>query len=440
MINLRWPVLVALLLLAAIGRAPADPDRPAPAVAINLPATIRPFPEPLPLGAAPGFKIRGTKGWAWTPAQYRAEIPFLARCKMNFLMNCYLSMFDIEHYAWSAPGANRWWEPLPPAKKAAYEQVVRAAQAQGLQFCFSMNPNLFSARTVNDAQLENGNLLYQHYAWMQSLGVKWFNLSLDDATNGVDAPTQAQVCNELFRRLRQRDPAAQMIFCPTYYWGDGSRPGQTPYLQTLAGALDPEIYVFWTGDAVVGPVTRRAAERFRALVGHRVMLWDNYPVNDGHPTLHLGPVTGRDPDLCAVLDGYVSNPMRTQNELNRLPLATCADYAYNPTAYNPERSIAQALALVAATTPQREMLRDLVRAYPCMLAGPGAPHKTAFNPVRDRAQHLAKDHDGPAWLAELQHLAERFKAQFPGHYGPEKATLDADIQFVQSRLHPPPLP
>ncbi len=425
-------------------RCPAVESTNRPATfQIVLPTQAREFPEPLPPGAAPGFKIRGTKGWAWTPEQYLAEIPFIARCRMNFLMNCYLSMFDLEHHSWSERGANRWWETLPPVKKAAYEAVVRSAQAHGLQFCFSMNPNLFSARTVNDHSPENVDLLFKHYAWMQGLGVKWFNLALDDATNGIDAASQAEVCNEIYHRLKQRDSAAQMIFCPTYYWGDGSRPRQRPYLETLAKALDPEIYVFWTGDAVVGPITLPAAKKFRALVQHRVILWDNYPVNDGHPTMHLGPVTGRDPNLGKVLDGYVSNPLREENEINRIPLATCADYAYNPQAYDAGRSIGQAILLQADDAGQRQLLCELVETYPGMLLSPASGHKTSFNPVRARMQQLVADPAGTpaatAYVASIQNLEARFKQAFPNQYRPEKAALDADIAALKSQL-PAPLP
>ncbi len=65
------------------------------ALHVELPKEVRPLPEPLPSGQTkPGFAIRGTKGWNWTSEQYLAEIPVLARYKMNFLMNCYTSMFS----------------------------------------------------------------------------------------------------------------------------------------------------------------------------------------------------------------------------------------------------------------------------------------------------------------------------------------------------------
>jgi hypothetical protein len=406
---------------------------------ITLPAGSRDFPEPLPPGASPGFKIRGTKGWAWTPTQYLEEIPFLAKCRMNFLMNCYISMFDIEHHAkWNDGEANRWWEDFPPAKKAAYEKVVRSAQAHGLQFCFSMNPNLFSRRLVNDASPDSVNLLYKHYAWMQGLGVKWFNLSLDDAKGGINAVTQAAVCNEIFHRLRAKDPDAQMIFCPTYYWGDGTLPKQRPYLEELAQRLDPEIYVFWTGDAVRGPITRRAAESFRDIVKHRVILWDNYPVNDDYATMNLGPVMGRAPDLGEVLDGYMCNPMCKQNEINRIPLATCADYASNPQAYDPVRSIGQAILLQAKKTSQREVLRDLVETYPGFFLNSASGNYPGFNPVRtqmDRILALPQSRlAAQAYLASLQQLAARFDQQFPRDYAPAKATLAADLAYGRQKL------
>src|ERR1017187_7890533 len=214
---------------------------------------------------------------------------------MNFLMNCYTSMFDLEHHPnWGSDSqANRWWEDIPPTKKKAYEQVVRECQKQGIQFCFSMNPNLGSTRMVNDGSPESVEQIYKHYAWMQGLGIKWFNISLDDIAQGINASSQAKVVNEIFHRLRAHDPEAQMIFCPTFYWGDGTGGKQKPYLQDLARELDKDVYMFWTGDYVVGHITRRGAETFRALCGHRLFLWDNYPVNDNQPTMHLGPVMDR---------------------------------------------------------------------------------------------------------------------------------------------------
>ena len=408
-----------------------------PSLVMKLPDTPKTLPEPLPAGQKePGFKLRGIKGWMWKPEQYLAEIPVLAEYKMNFLMNCYTSMCDIENLKWGEPECNRWWEPLPDSKKKGYEEVVQSCLKHGIQFCFSMNPNLSSKRFADPDKPEDLDSLWQHYRWMQGLGVKWFNISLDDISQGIDAKKQATLVNEIFRRLRTADPDVRMIFCPTFYWGDGTGPDAEKYLKTLAAELDKDVYVFWTGDQVVTPrITRRAAERYRKIVAHRMVLWDNYPVNDNNPTMHLGPVTGRDADLCEVIDGYMSNPLCPQNEGNRIPMLTCADYAYNPRAYDPARSIGQSIAHLAHTNEQRSVLKDVVEAYPGMLL---YDKGTSFNPVRERAADLAKQPGGKSlqkdYIARVESLLKRFRSAFPDQFKDCAKTLADDVAWLQANL------
>jgi hypothetical protein len=406
---------------------------------VEIPGEMKPFPEPLPAGGQPGFKLRGTKGWAWTPEQYLEEIPWLVKFKMNFLMNCYLSMFDIENHAnWADGDANRWWEGISAPKKAAYAKVVQVCQQQGINFCFGMNPNLASKRFIKADAPEELDALYKHYAWMQSLGVRWFNISLDDISQGIDASSHAKVVNTILNRLRQKDPEVQMIFCPTFYWGDGTEKKQQAYLEVLARELDQKVYLFWTGDAVVGRITRQGAETFRRISGHRLFLWDNYPVNDDAPTMHLGPVIDRDSDLCQIVDGYMGNPHRKQNQGNRIPLGTCADYAYNPADYDPARSIGQAVLRVAEKPEQREVLRDLVEAYPGMLIWSPPQRGTGFNAVREQFDRIiALPHSRQAAVAYVEHLeklANRMQKAFPTSFGAERETLQHDLDLLKQKL------
>ena len=79
-----------------------------PSFVVKLPEKLRALPEPLPHGQKePGFTLRGIKGWMWKPEQYLAEIPVLAEYKMNFMMNCYASMCDIENQRWGEAECNR---------------------------------------------------------------------------------------------------------------------------------------------------------------------------------------------------------------------------------------------------------------------------------------------------------------------------------------------
>jgi hypothetical protein len=152
--------------------------------------------------------------------------------------------------------------------------------------------------------------------------------------------------------------------------------------------------------------------------------------------MHLGPVVDRDPELCEVIEGYMSNPHCKQNQINRLPLATCADYAYNPRAYDPGRSIGQAILQMADAPAQCEVLRDLVEAYPGMLIC--GSRSTGFNAVQEEFTHLsAMPHSrltAQAYIDRLQHLSERLTQQFPGRYQQAKQTLDNDIQQLKKKL------
>ena len=297
---------------------------------------------------------------------------------------------------------------------------------------------------MNPQSDEDFEKLWQHYAWAQGLGVKWFNLCLDDIQVmpglKIDAADHCKLVNKLFARLREKDRDAQFIFCATWYGGDGNEPAHVGYLDTVARDLNPEIYLFWTGDTFWTPThypSPRAAESYKKRVKHRLFLWDNYPVNDAQQTLHLGPVTGRDADLCDVIDGYISNPMASQNQINRIPLATCADYAYNPKGYDPTRSIGQAILHSADTDAGRDVLLDLVEAYPGFIIYPGG---TGTNPAADRVSEADRQ---PAitilarnMLRHLEDIARRLEREFPDRYPATKKTIGADIEWMKKTLNP----
>ncbi len=416
---------------------------------LRLPAHVRALPEGSDQpGNRPAFKFRGIKGWAWSPEQYLAEIPVMAAYRMNFLMNCYSSLWELgEHGKWVTDRPmNFWYKPLTEEKKRSFEEVVRACRRNGIQFCFSMNPNLKSDRPFDYKNPRDFDALWQHYAWMQGLGVKWFNIALDDIGTQIDAEGQARVLNEILRRLRARDPGAQLIFCPTWYAGTGDAgrethatlgAGDTPgvrYIRTLARKLDPDIYLFWTGPEVRPLAIRRSdAEKFRALAQHRLFVWDNYPNNNQTPTLDLGPLTGRDPQLGEVVDGYISNPMGFENEANRIPLLTIADYTWNPRAYDPERSIGQAIVHLGSTAEQRVALRDLVELYPGRLWDGST--RGDWNSLRVRfrqAMDAGRKAEAAALLLRAEETSRRLAKAFPREFVPARNVLDADIQAMRA--------
>ena len=415
---------------------------------VMLPDKLLPLPTPLETGKNPGFKIRGMKGYNWTPEQYLEEIPFLAKYKANFLMNCYLSMFSVKEHPVYKYGTfldsieNNWWLPLTDEKQQAYEEIFKSCRKYDINFCFSINPQLFSDRPLNPESDNDFNLLLAHYLWAQQNGVRWFSVCLDDINEGevtISAGQHASLVNKLYSVLKKNDPDAQMIFCPTWYWGDGTDSTHRRYLETLATKLNSEVYIFWTGPFVVPKhISVKDAQSFHDIVKHRMILWENYPVNDNHATMHLGPVTGRDRNLAKIIDGYMVNPMGTQSHINRIPLLTCLDYSFNPDAYDPGRSIGQSILQFAHTSEQKNLLARLVETYPGELIfqkDDSESGMVGLNPVRERfrtilnTQKSKKDVDD--YIKSLENICENLAKLFPDQFPDAVAAIKRDIIWMK---------
>lgn len=398
---------------------------------VVLPEKKEVFPEPLKAGEKPGFTWRGIKGWDWTAKQTLEEIPYLKNCNMNFYMNCYFSLFDFPN------GDNQWWLPLPDTLKTQYEEIVSTCKANDIEFCFAMNPNLNSSRRINYDSEADFKDLYQHYEWMAKFGVNWFCVSLDDITEGIDGIGQSKVVNRLYAQLKKINPKAQMIFCPTIYasaWLSHT-PKNPQYLRDVAKELHSEVYCFWTGDDVRGPISIDKAIEFKALIGHRIFIWDNYPVNNGVSLLNLGPVVHRDPNLNSVCDGYMSNAMRFENESNRIPTYTIADYTWSPKAYDPNRSIGQAILHLTKNKEEATLLQDLTNVYYGQLLAPNRHANTAritFNQLKNQNQNAVPVQ---LFVERMEDILYRFETIYPKNYQAEKNVLRNDIKWMKSELN-----
>ena len=289
---------------------------------LELPKELRPLPEPLPQGKQPGFKLRGIKGWAWNPEQYLAEIPVLVEYKMNFLMNCYASLYGDE----LALGSEL--EPLvgtacPKTKKQGTgEGHPRRAEARLAVLLLDESATLLAAAPESAKRRRLRETLAAlrlgpkpGREMVQSLpGRHPDHARPEDRREPTIASWSTSSSPGCGRRIATSSSSSAR---PSTAATETS-PTHVGYLDTVARDLNPEIYLFWTGDTFTR-ITRAAAESYKKRVKHRLFLWDNYPVNDGQQTMHLGPVTARDADLCEVIDGYISNPMASQNEMNRIP-------------------------------------------------------------------------------------------------------------------------
>jgi len=285
--------------------------------------------------------IEGFYGERWTHAERLDLIEFCGRNGLNTWV----------HAPKDDPYHRRLWrEPYPDEELERMEELVRTGQRLGVELVYAIAPGLSVCYSRED-ELE---ALVAKCEQVRSAGVRSFQLLWDDLEHGLNCPedderygaeerpsgaAQADLSNRFQAAFAQPGP---LVVCPMGYAGTGD----SPYRRTFAARLDPEIVVYWTGLEVVSLAIAReeldaAVARFD---GHQLLLWDNYPVNDFDPRrLFLGPLRARDPRLAeGRLAGIVANGM-LQAVPSKLALATVADWARAPGAYDPLDSFERAL-------------------------------------------------------------------------------------------------
>ena len=233
---------------------------------------------------------------------------------------------------------DRWREPYPPARLDEFRRLVEHGASLGVRVGFAIAPGL----SIEYGSATDREALEAKLDGFVALGARFFCLALDDVPSALQSEadrkhfdTLSAAHVDLTNTMKDRLPEdATLWLVPTDYAGTEA----SPYLAQLGGGLDPSVEVGWTGRSVVSPAIEagEAAERSRAL-GRRLLLWDNYPVNDGpmRNVLHLGPYQGRDPGLPEHVSGILLNPME-HVRASAIGLATAARYMADPECYDPD--------------------------------------------------------------------------------------------------------
>ncbi len=248
-----------------------------------------------------------------------------------------------------------WNQPYPAPALTHLAELAVAARGLHINFVVSISPGLsmiYSSATDRKALLAKINQL-------RSIGVQNFMLSFDDIPQTLDAADQAVYGNNLGRAQSaltnyvlgaetQSNPGFHLMFTPTVYWGVSA----TPYWDSLRQYLNPAIPVAWTGPNVLSQtITTEDVKDAQGALGHPLIIWDNYPVNDysyvmdHKPQLFMGPVVGRQARVVGAVKGYLFNPM-LQPLASEVALWTAASFLRDPSGYNASRSWGRAVAAI----------------------------------------------------------------------------------------------
>jgi hyaluronoglucosaminidase len=288
--------------------------------------------------------VEGFFGPPWSMAHRAALFEFGAKRGMNTYL--YAPKDDPYH-------RERWTEPYPEEEWRELLKLIGLAQKSQIDFVYGLHPGkglLFAAEEPIGRLLTKAQRFYD-------AGIRTFSILFDDIPSRLEhiadqrdyAGSLAKAEAVWVRRVLERQSPSwkdtEWWICPSYYTDDpllarmfGSF--EPSFMEILAQYLPQTVACFWTGPSVVSKqISLSHVRKVARRMSHRLIVWDNYPVNDLAMSMemHLSPLSGRDPRLPEQVYGYLNNPL-LQESLSFIPLGTCFDYAADPAHYHPEES------------------------------------------------------------------------------------------------------
>ncbi len=206
----------------------------------------------------------------------------------------------------------QWQSDWPAAEWQLLRELAQHYAASGLVFGVGLSPFLLYA----GYGLEQKRRLRGKVERLNELEAPLLAVLFDDMPGAqLDlAGRQAEIVNDIAGWTSAR----RLLVCPTYYSFDpvlerhfGRRP--EAYWDELGRLLPGGIDLLWTGNEVCsGSILTEDLERARATLGRPLVLWDNYPVNDGalrSRHLYLDPLAQRQSSESGAVRGHFCNPM-----------------------------------------------------------------------------------------------------------------------------------
>lgn len=332
----------------------------------------------------PAFALRGGMesfyGQPWQQADLLRHLDFMGRHRLNAFQ---YTVSGDPHTAGTA-----WRDLYTGVDVDRMRAAIQRAKANHVEFIYRVNPEANVDQSAAICHVDQGDkdALIARYQQLWDLGERIFSIGWDDvhgqfrcpedqAAFGSDASplaaAQAHVVNDVYNRFVKTHPGARLVTVPSQYWGFDRSAYKTRY----AALIPADVDIFWTGPEVVSPTlsTQDAAAASAAFGGRKLLIFDNYPVNDYAPMAqHLGPLVGRDVGLPQYATGFLINEMQ-EAEPSLIALGTAAEYAWNPTAYQPQAAWTRILTEIGG--PAADALRRYAEVHTgsALTSDPSAP-------------------------------------------------------------------
>ena len=255
--------------------------------------------------AATGFLtgvIEGFYGRPWSHATRLTYADYLPELGLNSYLYC----------PKADPYLRKQWQlDWPAAQWAELGELATAHAAKGVHFGVGLSPFALYSDYGPDARA----MLKNKIETLNRLDAPLLAFLFDAMPGAITDLALRQA--DIVADVRTWSNAERLLVCPTYYSDDpvlATYFGAMPegYWRQMGEYLDDTIDVFWTGPRVCSEsIAGGDLAGICAALGRPVVLWDNYPVNDGAARsnhLYCQPLTDRVIDS-GQLRGHFCNPM-----------------------------------------------------------------------------------------------------------------------------------
>lgn len=298
--------------------------------------------------------VEGFYGPPWSHQARLDTISYMGEQRMNTYI--YAPKDD--------PYLRKNWRGLyPAAELGRMEELSQAAQEAHVDLVVTLSPG----DSICYSSQEDYEAAVAVFEQLRGIGITSFYVALDDllGSDGLPAPlcesdtsqfgdedrlvslarAQAHFLNRIQNEYIWPNGLPDLWTVPTHYVGMTA----TPYMTAFGSALDDAVRVQWTGRAIVTDsiTTTQAAQAKKNYGTSSLVVWDNFPANDGdnQARLFLGTMPARSTDLGKATTGITANPM-IQPYASRLALADYAGYSWNPAKHDSQAAHDAAIAQI----------------------------------------------------------------------------------------------
>ena len=247
--------------------------------------------------------VEGFYGRAWTTETRIAYADYLSLAGVNTCIYCPKEDVYLRN-EWASVWPDEQWRDL--------QSVAAAYRKKSLNWGVGLSP-MELYRRYGASEREQLRVKVDR---LGELEAPLLAILFDDMPGDLASLASRQA--EIVADVCRWSAGTRIIICPTYYSFDPVLQtyfGKIPvnYWSDLGAELPADVDVFWTGNEVCSTAISAAdIRRIIDQLGRRVMLWDNYPVNDGAKRcdyLYTDALAQRGPALRKSLTGHLCNPM-----------------------------------------------------------------------------------------------------------------------------------